>query len=126
MESIRIDKWLWAVRVYKTRGLASEACKTGKIKVNDQEVKPSRDIKPGDIVTIHMGVMTKSLRVVALLKNRVGAKLVAEYAEDLTPEEEYDKARTVQTMNHERWDRGVGRPTKRNRRMIDKLKNELE
>jgi len=121
-ESIRIDKWLWAVRLYKTRTVAADACRTGKVKFQGEPVKASRDIHPGDIYTVKTEVMTKTVRVKNLLHNRVGAKLVPDYFEDLTPPEEFERLLLKKEMNYEKRDRGAGRPTKKERRDIGKLK----
>ena len=122
MDTIRIDKWLWAVRLYKTRTQASDACRGGKVKMDGQNVKPSRDIRVGEEIEVQMGIVRKKVAVKAILKNRVGAKLVENYMEDLTPVEEYDKLDLLKQLNYERRDRGTGRPTKKNRRDISKLK----
>jgi ribosome-associated heat shock protein Hsp15 len=122
MDTIRIDKWLWAVRLFKTRTQASDACRGGKVKMDGQNVKPSRDIRVGEEIEVQMGIIRKKVAVKAILKNRVGAKLVENYMEDLTPVEEYDKLDLLKQLNYERRDRGTGRPTKKNRRDISKLK----
>ncbi|HPK04823.1 MAG TPA: RNA-binding S4 domain-containing protein [Bacteroidales bacterium] len=124
-ETIRIDKWLWAIRIYKTRSLASEACRAGKVKISGITVKPSREIKAGDIIVINLSPLTKTVEVLEPIKNRVGAKLVPQFANDLTPQEEYDKVKLINEMNFERRDRGSGRPTKKQRRLIDYLKDEI-
>jgi ribosome-associated heat shock protein Hsp15 len=122
--SVRIDKWLWAVRVFKTRSMASDACRSGKVQINDQEVKPSRDVKIADIVKVRINPQfTRTLIVLKSLSNRVGAKLVPEFANDITPPEEFEKLKLINEMNAEKRDRGIGRPTKKERRMIDKLKD---
>lgn len=121
--SIRIDKWLWAVRIYKTRTLASDACKAGKVKINGQSVKPSREIKTQDEISIQMGIYTKTVKVLKLIHNRVSAQLVPQFMEDLTPESELEKLKVQQEMKTEFRPRGLGRPTKRQRRLIDRLKN---
>ncbi len=123
MDSIRIDKWLWVVRLFKTRTQAAEACKSGKIKIGDQAVKASREISVGDIIKLHLNPIVKTVEVKTVIKNRIGAKLVADNIIDHTPQEEYDKLKLVNEMNYERRDRGVGRPTKKERRIITKLKN---
>lgn len=123
---LRIDKWLWAVRIYKTRTLATDACKAGKIKINGQAVKPSRELKLQEVITISQGPLTKTIRVRNLIHNRVSAKLVPDNAEDLTPAEEYEKLKLMQEVNGERRDRGIGRPTKKQRRLIDLLKDDKE
>ena len=120
---IRIDKWLWAVRVYKTRTLASDACKAGKVKIDGQSVKPSRELKPGDEIAIQMGIYIKTVKVLKLIHNRVSAQLVPQFMEDLTAESEYEKLKVQHEMKTEFRPRGLGRPTKRQRRLIDRLKN---
>ncbi len=122
-EGVRIDKWLWAVRVYKTRNLAAEACRSGKVRINDRQVKPSHEVRLNETVTINLTPVIKTVKVIGLLKNRVSAKLVEDYLEDLTPQEEYDKLKLMRELNYERRRRGEGRPTKKQRRMIDILKN---
>ncbi|HNQ84019.1 MAG TPA: RNA-binding S4 domain-containing protein [Bacteroidales bacterium] len=121
-DEVRIDKWLWAVRVYKTRSLATEAIRNGRVKVGGQVVKPSREVHLNDQIDIHLGVYHKTVKVVALLHNRVGAALVPNFLEDLTPEEEYAKLKIQQEMKPEFRPRGIGRPTKKHRRLIDRLK----
>ena len=122
--AVRIDKWLWAVRVYKTRSLASEACRLGKVRIDDIQVKASREVKIGDVVIIHIiPQFTRTMKVLDLLSNRVSAKLVPGFAEELTPKEEFEKLKTFNKFNSEHRDRGIGRPTKKHRRDIDKLKN---
>lgn len=125
-DATRIDKWLWAIRIYKTRTLATDACKAGKIKINGQAVKPSRELKLLEVITISQSPLTKTVRVKTLIHNRVSAKLVPENAEDLTPAAEYDKLKLMQEVNGERRDRGIGRPTKKQRRLIDLLKDDKE
>ena len=122
MESVRIDKWLWAVRIYKTRSQAAAACKGGKIKIDGQSVKASREIRECEEISVSLGSMTKVVQVKALLQNRVAAKLVAEYMNDLTPQEEYDKQKLNEAINKEFRRRGEGRPTKKERRIIERLK----
>jgi ribosome-associated heat shock protein Hsp15 len=124
-EGVRIDKWLWAVRVFKTRSQAAEACRTGKVAIAGQPVKPSRETKMGDEVEIRVSPqLTRTLRVKELLQNRVAARLVPEYADDLTPPEAYERLKIISQLNYERRDRGTGRPTKKQRRDIDRLKEE--
>jgi len=122
VDSVRIDKWLWAVRVFKTRTQAADACKGGKVKMDGLNVKASREVKEGDEIDIQQGIIKKSLRVKVAAKNRVSAKLVSDLAEDITPAEEYEKLDMLRQLNHEKRDRGAGRPTKRDRRDIDRLK----
>lgn len=125
-DATRIDKWLWAIRIYKTRTLATDACKAGKIKINGKAVKPSHELKLMEVITISQSPLTKTIRVKALIHNRVSAKLVPENAEDLTPAEEYERLKLMQEVNGERRDRGIGRPTKKQRRLIDLLKDDKE
>jgi ribosome-associated heat shock protein Hsp15 len=123
-EAVRIDKWLWAVRVFKTRSMASDACRSGKVLIDEQEVKPSREVKINDVVTVKVSPhFTRTLVVLQRLTNRVGAKLVPEFANDITPPEEHEKLKKYNELNWEKRDRGIGRPTKKERRLIDKLKD---
>ena len=89
--SVRIDKWLWAVRLFKTRSQATAACAAGKVRIGDQPVKPSRSTRIGEVITAKVGDVTRTVKVVELLEQRVGAKLVPDYLEDLTPPSEYEK-----------------------------------
>lgn len=122
MEEVRIDKWLWSVRFYKTRNLAIDACKAGKVKIDGNSVKPSRIVKEGDIISLSQGPLNKTIRVKQLLHNRISAKLVPDFVEDLTPVEEYERVEFMKEFNAERRERGIGRPTKKDRREIDRLK----
>lgn len=121
---MRIDKWLWAVRQYKTRTLATEACEKGRILINDQTVKPSRLINGGDEISIKRTGLTRRLKVLKLTMNRLNAKLVSEYYTDLTPISEIDayKARLTRITIYR--DPGTGRPTKRDRRTLDDFFND--
>ncbi|MBQ7273711.1 MAG: RNA-binding S4 domain-containing protein [Bacteroidales bacterium] len=123
---VRIDKYLWAIRVFKTRTEATEACNGGKVKVGGVNAKPSKDVRPGDIINVRKGAVNYTFRVIDGLEKRVGAKVVPEYAENLTPEEELQKLRApVETFFVSR-DRGTGRPTKKDRREIEQLWDTLE
>jgi ribosome-associated heat shock protein Hsp15 len=125
MSEVRIDKYLWAIRVYKTRSEATDACKGGKVKVNGSDIKPSKVVKVGDMITARKGPVTYTYRVLDLIDKRQGPKLVPNFAENLTPEEEIAKLRTpVETFFLKR-DRGAGRPTKKDRRQMDSLWDEL-
>ncbi|MCF0167606.1 MAG: RNA-binding S4 domain-containing protein [Bacteroidales bacterium] len=117
----RIDKYLWSIRVFKTRTDATDACKGNKITVNDQSVKPSREIKAGDIINVRKGAVLYTYKVLAPIEKRVGAKDVPNYAENLTPESELNKLRAPVETFFIRRDRGTGRPTKKERRDIDGL-----
>lgn len=123
METVRLDKWLWAVRLFKTRSMATEACKGGKVKMNGVNAKPSREVKVDDEIEVVQSGIRKKVRVKQVAHNRVGAKLVPDLMEDLTPVEELDKQGMLRQLNYERRERGVGRPTKKDRRMIDRLKD---
>jgi len=122
MDTIRIDKWLWSVRLFKTRSQATVACKGGKVKIEGMVVKPSREVKLEDIIQVQSGGFSKTVKVIGLLKNRVSARLAVEYVEDITPEEEIAKRLMMKDVNYERRERGVGRPTKKQRRLIERLK----
>ncbi len=122
MNPVRIDKWLWAVRLFKTRSQATDACRGGKVKIEGHNVKPSRDVNIDDVIEIQLGAIKKTVKVLQIIKNRVAAKLVPELAEDQTPAEEYERLDMQRQLNHERRDHGIGRPTKKDRRDIDKLK----
>lgn len=121
-ETLRIDKYLWAVRLYKTRSLATEACKSGRVKFKGLPVKPSHEVKVGDIYDLVIEQLHKQIQVKQLLHNRVSAKLVEESMTDLTPKEEYERIQMVRQYGFEKRDRGVGRPTKRDRREIEEFK----
>lgn len=123
MNTTRLDKWLWTVRLFKTRSQATEACRGGKVKMSGVNAKPSKEIKAGDQIDIVQNGIRKSVRVRQIVKNRVGAKLVPEIMEDLTPVEEYEKLEMARKINSERRQKGLGRPSKKDRRNIDRLKN---
>lgn len=116
---VRIDKWLWAVRLYKTRSLATEACKKGKILVNNTAVKPSRTIKLGDIIGIKNNPVLYSFKVLTLIQNRVNAKLVPECREDVTTPDQLQLIELGKIAAQADRARGTGRPTKKERREID-------
>ena len=120
-EKLRIDKYLWAIRIFKTRSLATDACKAGRVKLNGQSVKPSYVVKEEDVFTIQKGIERKVIRVVGLLDKRMDAKSVAPYYEDQTPEEDTYSFKSVFHAPVLKRDRGTGRPTKRDRREIDGL-----
>lgn len=121
-DSIRIDKWLWAVRIYKTRSQAAEACKKGRILMGGMEVKPSREIKPGDTILVRKLPVIYTYKVLQLVENRLPAPRVKEFAEDATSQEELDKLQVRETVFFRR-DRGTGRPTKKERRLLDDIFN---
>jgi len=118
--NVRIDKWLWMVRLFKTRSIATEACNAGKVKLNGENVKPSRDVRVGEVYEVHIGSLHKTVEVVGAPKSRVGAPLVPDYCTDLTPQSEYDRMKTLKTQEFR--PHGLGRPTKRERRQLDFIK----
>jgi ribosome-associated heat shock protein Hsp15 len=122
-KQIRVDKWLWAVRIYKTRNQATEACKKGRILIQDIPVKPSRVLRVNDVVQVKRPPVVYSFKVTGLLAKRLSARLVQEYVADITPESELEKLKVRDTFFISR-DRGSGRPTKKERRIIDKLRGE--
>lgn len=121
-EELRIDKYLWAVRLYKTRSIASEACRSGRVKMNGVPIKPSHAVKVGEQYEISIEQLHKTIQVKELLHNRVSAKMVENYLIDLTPQQEYDRIQMVRQYGFEHRDRGIGRPTKRDRREIEEFK----
>ena len=120
-DSVRIDKYLWAIRVFKTRSDATDACKGNKVRVGGSPAKPSKEVKPGEVIEIQKGTVRYSYRVIRLLENRVGAQLVPDFAENLTPQSELDKLRAPVETFFIRRDRGSGRPTKKDRRAMEPL-----
>lgn len=116
---MRLDQWLWAVRVFKSRTLAADAIKGGLVKVNGARSKPAHEPRPGELIVARIGVMTRTVRFLAAPKARVAAKLVAEFAEDLTAPEEREKRPERNLLPPGFRPRGAGRPTKRDRRVIE-------
>ncbi len=126
MEEVRLDKYLWSIRAYKTRSEATTACNGGKVRLNGADVKPSKAVKVGDVIVVRKGPVTYTYKVLALVDKRQGPKLVPQYAENLTPQEELDKLHApVETFFLKR-DRGAGRPTKKDRRQMDELWDSLD
>lgn len=123
MNAIRIDKYLWAIRLFKTRTLAGDACKSGHVKIDEIPVKASREVKVGDIIDLKVGSVHKRIEVVEIIKNRLKASLAIEKYNDITPQEEMERQEMMRQLNYERRDRGVGRPTKKDRREIERLKD---
>lgn len=123
-ETIRMDKWLWAARLFKTRALAVEACKGGKVKMSDAAVKPSREVHEGDVIHVQVEQLHKVVQVKQVIKNRISPKQVIDVYTDVTPAEEYERIEMMKAYKTEYRDRGAGRPTKKERRIIDKLKGE--
>jgi len=119
---IRLDKWLWNVRLFKTRYMATDACNAGKVKMNGANLKPSKEVKSEEIYHIKIGQLNKTVQVIESPKNRVNAALVPIYYLDLTPEDEYYRVKSLRTTFEYR-EHGEGRPTKRDRRQIEYLKD---
>jgi len=120
-ESVRIDKYLWAIRIYKTRSLASDACRAGKIVMNGLDVKPSKVVKINEIYSIHVAQITKTIKVTAITGRRLSPKLISDFFEDLTPADEYKKPILLRNMKFEKRPKGTGRPTKKERRKLNGL-----
>lgn len=118
---VRIDKWLWAVRLFKTRTLAAEACKKGKVIIQNVQVKPSRNVKLGDVVCIKRNPILFSFKVIALAENRMNAKLVAGFMENVTTADQLELIELAKLAGQSGRDRGTGRPTKKERRDIEEF-----
>ncbi len=123
---MRVDKFLWCIRYYKTRTIATTACKKGQVKVNEDVVKPSREVYPQDIIEIRKDQINYKLRVNDTPKSRVGAKLVDIYRTDLTPKEQFEAKELLKYSKDYYRKKGAGRPTKKDRRDIDDFTNENE
>lgn len=121
---VRIDKWLWAMRVFKTRTIATDACKKGRVSMGGNPVKPSRTIKAGDTIDVRKPPITYTFRVLKLTENRLGAKLVPEYLENLTPQSQYDLLEMTRISGFVDRRKGLGRPTKRDARDMAKFREE--
>ena len=122
---VRLDKWLWAVRVFKTRSDAADACRTNRVLVNDAYAKPSREVKVGDVISVKKMPVVYQYRVVELVSSRPPAKNVPLYAADITPQSELDKLNVPRETIFIVRDRGTGRPTKKERRELDSLMDNL-
>jgi ribosome-associated heat shock protein Hsp15 len=118
-ENHRIDKWLWSVRLFKTRSLAAEAVRGGKVKLNGDAAKPSKELKVGDEISFRFGPIIKTFKVVEFPSSRVGAPLVKDFCTDLTPQEEYEKLKVAREFEKPFFYSGKGRPTKKDRRKLD-------
>jgi len=123
-EAPRLDKYLWAIRLYKTRSLAIEAIRGGHVTLNHHHPKPAHEVKAGEVYQVRLDLITRTFKVLAPLERRVGAKLVPKYAEDLTPASEYLKQIQAREQTPLKRAPGAGRPTKRDRRAIEKLMGE--
>jgi ribosome-associated heat shock protein Hsp15 len=125
-KEIRVDKFLWAARIYKTRSLASDECRKGRILINNVQVKPSRNISANEIITVKKPPASFIYRVIQPAEKRVSAKLVNQIIEDITPEEEKLKLETSRSVPSVYRRKGTGRPTKKERRLIDRLHDDLD
>jgi len=119
MNEARIDKWLWAARIFKTRTIAADACKNGRVAVNDVGVKPSRMVKVGDTVSVRKPPVTYSFKILKTIEQRVGAKLLPEIYENVTPADQYELLEMNRISGFVDRARGTGRPTKKDRRAMD-------
>lgn len=122
-EKVRIDKWLWAVRIFKTRSLAAEECNKGHVSIGDLHVKPSRELKGGEVVKVRVPPIERHYLVKQLTIKRMSAQLAVDFVEDVTPPETLALLNAVKAYGFEYRPRGLGRPTKKDRRMIDRLKS---
>lgn len=119
MAEARIDKWLWAVRVFKTRTIAAEACKKGRVSINGSQVKPARMVKPGDVIQVKKSPITYSFKVLQAIEKRVGAKIVSEFMENITTPDQYELLEMSKISGFVGRAKGTGRPTKKDRRDLD-------
>ncbi len=125
MEQVRIDKYLWAIRLFKTRSLATKACNAGKVKHNGVSIKPSFQVREGMVISARVHHVLRTIEVVKLIDKRVGASIAETCYKDLTPKEEFERVRSERSrlLSHEKRDRGIGRPTKKERRDIEDFKS---
>jgi ribosome-associated heat shock protein Hsp15 len=121
MDDTRLDKWLWSVRVFKTRAEAAAVCRNGRVQVNGLDAKPGREVHVGETVTARVGLVTRTLKVVGIPKSRVAAKLLPAYLTDLTPPAEYERQKQAALEHYLARERGRGRPTKKDRRDMGRL-----
>ena len=125
MQKVRLDKWLWSVRIFKTRSIASEACRSGKVSINGKKLKPSYHVSPGEILDVKKGGYNLQFKINTLISKRVSATLAAPCYDNLTPPEEMSKYSDwfIGKANSEIREKGTGRPTKRERRDIESYKD---
>lgn len=126
MEEARIDKWLWAARIFKTRSIAADACKNGRVTIGGVNVKPSHMVKVGETVSVRKPPITYSFRILKTIEMRVGAKLLPEIYENVTAPEQYELLEMTRISGFVDRARGTGRPTKKDRRSLDAFINEME
>jgi ribosome-associated heat shock protein Hsp15 len=119
MQEARLDKWLWAARIFKTRSIAADACKNGRVTMNGSNMKPSRMVKPGDIISVRKSPIVYSFRIKQAIEKRVGAKLLPEILEDVTSPAQYELLEMSKISGFINRARGTGRPTKKDRRELD-------
>ncbi len=117
----RLDKWLWSVRLFKTRSLATDACRAGTVQINELPAKPAHEVRFGERIVVWQGLVKRTVEVTGVPRSRVGAKLVPDFCTDHTPPEEFEKARTASVQQTLAREKGSGRPTKRDRRLLDQL-----
>ena len=126
MEEARIDKWLWASRIFKTRSIAADACKNGRVSIGGVSVKPSRMVKVGETVSVRKPPITYSFRILKTIEQRVGAKLLPEIYENVTAPEQYELLEMTRISGFVDRARGTGRPTKKDRRSLDAFISDME
>ena len=126
MEEARIDKWLWASRIFKTRSIAADACKNGRVTIEGVNVKPSRMVKVGETVSVRKPPITYSFRILKTIEQRVGAKLLPEIYENVTAPEQYELLEMTRISGFVDRARGTGRPTKKDRRSLDAFLEDIE
>lgn len=126
VEEARIDKWLWAARIFKTRSIAVDACKNGRVTIEGVNVKPSRSVKVGEVVSVRKPPITYSFRILKTIEQRVGAKLLPEIYENVTAPEQYELLEMTRISGFVDRARGTGRPTKKDRRSLDAFINDME
>jgi ribosome-associated heat shock protein Hsp15 len=124
-KQIRIDKFLWAVRIFKTRSIAADECGKGRVIINNVSVKPSRMVKSGEVITVRKPPVHYKYKIINVIENRVGAQLVSRFIDDITPEEEKLKLTLTSQSGTFYRDKGAGRPTKKERRVIDRFKDSV-
>ncbi len=121
MPEARIDKWMWAVRIFKTRTIAAEACKKGRVAINGAQAKPARMVKPGDVIQVRKPPVTYSFKVLQAIEKRVGAKLVPDVMENVTTPDQYELLEMNRISGFINRAKGTGRPTKKDRRDLDEF-----
>ena len=125
-DEARIDKWLWASRIFKTRSIAADACKNGRVTINGVNVKPSHMVKVGETVSVRKPPVTYSFKILKTIEMRVGAKLLPEIYENVTPQDQYDLLEMNRISGFVDRARGTGRPTKKDRRALDAFIQEID